>query len=88
MGDQVAGEHRRRDAVLVADRHRIHAMTDGFLIGIDEIGICRAYQPFEPRKGFHMAGAEDAAMRASMREETTVLATTGGIEESGCVERM
>ncbi|SIL54294.1 Uncharacterised protein [Mycobacteroides abscessus subsp. abscessus] len=58
MGDQVAGEHRRRDAVLVADRHRIHAMTDGFLIGIDEIGICRAYQPFEPRKGFHMAGAE------------------------------
>lgn len=35
-----------------------------------------------------MAGAEDAAMRASMREETTVLATTGGVEESGCVERM
>jgi len=34
--NQIAGQHRRADAVLIADRARIDAMADRLFVGIDE----------------------------------------------------
>ena len=40
-GDQVADQHRRADAVLVAHRGWIDAVPDGLLVGVDQRGARR-----------------------------------------------
>ena len=79
-GNQIAGQHGRADAVLVADGARIDAVPDRLFVRVDEVQPGRSTSArdshLNPVSVSTCRAPWSAAMAASMRDDTTVLATT------------
>ena len=78
--NQIAGQHRGADAVLVADGGRVDAVADRLFVRVDEVqpGSSSSARDshLNPVSVSTCRAPCSAAMAASMRDETTVLATT------------
>ena len=76
-GRQIAAQHRGADAVLVAHRLRVDAVADRLLVRVDEVAVLAARAShLKPVNVSTCRAPRAAAIAASIRDDTTVLATT------------